>query len=290
MSRLALALPPTDHPLLSTLSAHCDIAALLWPSVQPVDQISIPAFTKTSALLEAAAPEACVFIQPYPDAKLDALALLAAQIPVYSVGPLDFSPNDTATLTRSQSPSRYICGGLFKHDPKHTELMRQCNNVDFGRGVFLRATTGGGTSLLRAWWQLDALLNQSMDLFGSNKGSLYLSAQQSDSNFHLNLQINFSNGAHAQLTVAPTQLGPAPDLLLLGSGGLLSLPLTGNDPVLLGPNGYAPLHLGPSPLVPWLHHVQSAPIPPVPTFSYHLLQTIKQVLEQGRPQKFALNL
>jgi predicted dehydrogenase len=235
-------------------------------------------------LLAAVQPAGCVFLYPYRDMQQDALVLLEAGITVFCSGPLGLSAGQFEHIQRDLQSSHLATSGVYRFDPGHAALKAQREQAAFGEPVFMRAFAGGGDSFHALWWRLYDLLERTLDLIGSPLRSAYIAVNRGGTAHQAVLHAQFAGGAQAQLTVAPSGPPHPADLLLLGSGGLVSLPITSNQALLLEGHGHSLCPTTQPPVVDWLHHALVSPDPHSPEpLGRALLLAMRHSLHEKAP-------
>ena len=189
-------------------------------------------------------------------------------------------------LAASQRRVRFAWGGLHHFSPLYHRLREQRLRPGFGEPVYLRQVRDGGRALLPAWWAACQSLAMAQDLAGSPACDVHLAATRDEGRLHLALTLTLADRTIAHLVVGPA-FAPGGDVLLVGSGGLLSSDALANAPAVLGATGailHPPAFLWPEPawLLDFVARLEREPGPLTAgaDLEYRLLRGLRQALRQ----------
>lgn len=153
--------------------------------------------------------------------------------------------------------------------------------------MYLRQVRDGGRALLPAWWAACQSLAMAQDLAGSPACCIHLAATRDGSRLHLALTLTLADRTIAHLLVGPA-FAPGGDVLLVGSGGLLSSDAWANAPAVLGATGailHPPAFLWPEPawLLDFVARLEHEPVPLAAgsEVEYRVLRGLRQALRRG---------
>ena len=294
---VVLVARPGQQEMLQAICSRVEIAGILNPVRARLKDAPAPVLTDRTDLLATA--RICCFLTPYPRLRQDLESCLAHRIHVLSAGPVAFTraESDRVRQLIEQHRVHLEWGHQHRFSPLFQTLKEQRQEPGFGNPVYLRQVGGGGQGLLPAWWAACQALEQARELLESGLQGLHIAARRKGRQHHIVLTGAMANRASVQLVVAPVHLSPSSDVLLLGSGGMLSSDSVANAPALIGQHGvdlYAHPTLIPEPA--WLQHFLSQveePEPPRPdwtelTLQHRILRAIRQALRHGQPFQVSL--
>ena len=129
-----------------------------------------------------------------------------------------------------------------RYSPLHQSLLEQRRRDQFGEPVYVRFIGGGGgEGPVSTWWRLSEMLVQALDLLDSPVVRLSVTASRKGRRINSTLSITCESGAAGLISVLPFDQGPAPEILLLGTGGTVSSVTQANAIPLFPTDGRAQL-------------------------------------------------
>lgn len=232
---LVLVISPTQKNALMALCAQLEIAAVLNPTGETLLDVPVPVFRSMADLCRQFKPAVCCFLTPYADFKRDFFDCLENQIHVLSAGPLILSKRemDLAIKALLGNAIHINIGNRYLFSPLYQALLKRSKVPDFGIPIYLRQVTGGGNNLLQAWWMACEALDQAKGLLGGELRDLHIAARRKGQKVYLTLTVSMANRASAHLVIAPVHLPISSDLILLGSGGMLSADSISNSSAII---------------------------------------------------------
>ena len=286
-----------QQELLQAICSRIEIAGVFNPSRAHLAEAPVPVLADRTELMARA--RICCFLFPYPDLKQDLITCLEQGIHVLSAGPVAFSRRgfDLACQLARQHRLNLHLGGRHLFSLLFQTFSEQSRKPAFGNPVYLRHVRGGGNGLLPAWWATCEALALAQSLLSSNPQKLYITASRKGRQHHVALTGAMDNKANTQLVVAPVHPPLHHDIILLGSGGMLSSDTLANAPLLMGQNHvelqpHPALYPEPDWLLDFLGQLER-PEPVLPDWSalnlqHRLLRTIRKSLRQQQPLQIAL--
>lgn len=296
MLPVALVALPSQQELVQSLSRQVEVVGVLNPSRARLEEVPAPVFADLDSLWRAAPPAAVCVLAPYPRLAQDLQGCLARQIHVLSAGPIPCSARTFAELCQTADRFRVHLrwGGQHHFSPLYQRLREQRLKPGFGQPVYLRQVRGGGQGLLPAWWAACQSLSLAQDLVGSQAREVHIAASREGNRQHLALTVGLASRTILHLIVSPAFPFPG-DVLLVGSGGLLSSDAWGNAPAVLGPAGallHPPAFLWPEPawLLGFLGQLEQEPDPRLEyaDLENRLWRGLRQARRQGQPVRIDL--
>lgn len=278
---IALVAHPEQAALVRVVAQSLPVAAVCSPwraAFPPTSELA--SYRTLAALLDAHAVGAVVFLRPYTR-----LAVDLAECDRRGLGSLAAGPVSAFPLRR--------CGGQHRWAPLIRQAQVQAQRPTFGRPVYLRRVSGGGTDFDLAWWSACLLLDEARLLIGAAPDSVQVAASRAGGRHHLILSVAYANGAHAHLVVAPHYFSPSTDLTLLGSGGLLFSDPPANLPVAVHARGarlHQPAFLHPEPgwIRAYLAGEHREPDPADLELHHQLRTVLRRALRTGFPEALTL--
>ena len=289
--RVAIIASPTQRDAIQAI--RLPLAGLFNPVRGQLKDSPVPVFDDFDGLLRRSKADICCFLFPYPTLEQDVLKALEREIHVLAAGPVARSRHSTEHLlqTASRSQVRLSWGNQHIYSPLYRELLAHSGSDSFGDPVYLRQVGGGGDSLLSTWWTSCWALELAQALLSSRLEELHVTATRAGHRYHAVLTALMANRATAQLVIAPVSPFPAPDITLLGTGGLLANGGLGNVPALITRNNvrlHPPPHQRPEPewLLDFSQHLDQPNPPELPALldlQQNLLGTLRQAPHLGIP-------
>ena len=185
-----------------------------------------PVFDDIDMALRSAAKVHTICILAPKFATLDSIrTIVDAGVNVLCGGPPTATRQQLSQLDQMarQRQVRIRLGGRERHVPQMLRLKQLRESQAFGEPVYARSVTGGGTSILAAWWSMCELLAGANWLLHSQPQKIVIGAtRKGRARLHIVMTVAMANRANAQLCVAPGVGGNLADTWLLGSGGTLS--------------------------------------------------------------------
>lgn len=278
---IALVAHPEQAALVRVVAQSLPVAAVCspWRAASPRTS-ELASYPTLAALLDTHPVEAVVFLRPYTRLAADLAECDRRDLGSLAAGPVSASP-------------RRRWGGQHRWAPLIRQAQVQAQRPAFGRPVYLRRVSGGGTDFEFAWWSACLLLDEAHLLIGAAPDSVQVAASRIGGKFHLVLGAAYPNGAHAHLVVSPHYFSPSTDLTLLGSGGLLFSDPPTNLPVAVHARGtrlHQPAFLHPEPA--WIRAYLAGEHPepdPADLGRHHQLRAVlRRALRTGFPEALTL--
>lgn len=220
---IALVASASQKESVQVLCAELEIAGVMNLGRTRLDIGSIPVFDNLSVVLQHVASGVCCFLTPYSSLKRDVFRCVEQGIHVLSAGPIGLTRPEHSKLVEL-TEKRGVCvatGGIFRYGNHYGSIREQSRKPAFGDAVYLRHIRGGGHGLLPAWWATWDAVDMSLDLIGAELRFMLASTTKDRSRHHVAVTASIGK-ATAQLLVAPAFLPLHQELLLLGSGGIVS--------------------------------------------------------------------
>ena len=215
---------PSQAAILAVAAETLPFAAVLNPTRRRMPPLGTTVITSRDEAI-ARNPGAICILTPFSgmDDFIREAARSGARI--LTSGPLDMTRRKRESLRellRERDDQLTQANGVLTSS-LHRSLRAQRDRDEFGKAVYVRIVSGGGTDGLTAgWWKLWALLEQSLDLLHSPLQKLTVVASRAGRKLHATLSVTVSSRASALVSVLPCDLASGSEILLLGTGGTVS--------------------------------------------------------------------
>lgn len=204
--------------------------------------------------LEEVKPDLCVFLSPYKGMLGDLSLCLEKGLHIITSGPVPHADKSFQQLVDivKTNKARWEIRDDFMLDPYQEKLHQAIEETDFGLLVYYREITFGGPSLLSNWWRLCQLYDKAKALFKSEIVETHVSANRQRNKIQLSLTLKSANRANGHIICTNSSYKSDGDLLLIGTGGVMTYEGLHNGPGIFTKRGYQPIPSDPHlPIMSW---------------------------------------
>jgi hypothetical protein len=207
--RLVVVCGPDRAPALPQIWARFALAGCVRVGRGGTSDVDAPTFATLAESLSAA--DAVAVLSPYRGLAADLAECRRQGLPVAVAGP-----------PTAEAADGDFAPGRWRHSPAMDTVDEVRRSAAFGRPVYLRHVTGGGSGWLNAWWATLEALEAATCLLDAAPERLWIGASASGGRWHVTATLVVAGGASAQLVVTPAP-APGDEVMLLGTGGLVQV-------------------------------------------------------------------
>ena len=213
----------SQRDLARTLGLSLPVAGVVAVGRGRLPELQVDQFPDLDTALREDADCVCI-LAPYSDMAADVRRGLENGCSVLTAGPLDLDAAGYGELEklRQNGHQRLKIGGRHRFSDVFRAVSEQHGNRDMGESVYMRCIGSSSGSLLSCWWALCEMLDQAVELLGSDVRQQYVTATRRGNSCHALLTAVMSNRASAQLVALPAAFPCNGELSLLTTAGLLT--------------------------------------------------------------------